>query len=657
MFPAAALGGSASLIPIAILSPFPAGIGWSGRRRTPLSGGAIRLDSLGRTPSNRSQSRHLDEVRRLFWPLAFLMRVTELTFVVVRKEGGFMRLAWKIRAVGFALLLLGPGILAPGLAAQQPAPPQPQAQAPPAAPTGAPVVVDGRTLFYVPSRMFTFSPEDRARAIAERVQFLSRQAPSRIAAIGVVDAETTSEIDSEDLVIATITDADAQAAGRTRQELAQEYAQAIRQAALAMREQYGWRTILLGILYSLLATAVLIVLFKFLGVGISRLQDKLKAWDGVYIRSIRIQKLELLPAARITAMLQLTGHVTRVALSLLLVYSYLTLVLNFFPWTQGYATILLGYVLSPLRAVGRAVVGYLPNLFFLLVIVVVAYYATRLVKFFFNEVAKGTLTLPGFYPDWAMPTYKIVRLLILAFTLIIAFPYLPGSSSPAFQGVSLFFGVLFSLGSSSAISNVVAGVVLTYTRAFQLGDRVKIGDTIGDVIEKTLLVTRVRTIKNVEISIPNAMVLSSHIINFSYSAQEQGLILNTTVTIGYNTPWRTVHQLLIDAALATENVLREPKPFVFQTALNDFYVSYEINAFTDQPNRMARTYSDLHQNIQDQFNKAGVEIMSPHYSQLRDGNQITIPRENLPKDYSAPGFRLVSLENTQSRGNQEGKAE
>jgi small-conductance mechanosensitive channel len=291
----------------------------------------------------------------------------------------------------------------------------------------------------------------------------------------------------------------------------------------------------------------------------------------------------------------------------------------------------------------------LPNLFFLAAIVVVAYYVTRFVKFLFIQVARGALTLPGFYPDWAMPTYKIARFLIAAFTLVVAFPYLPGSSSPAFQGVSIFFGLLFSLGSSSAIGNIVAGVVLTYTRAFQLGDRVKVGDTVGDVIEKTLLVTRIRTIKNVEIAIPNAMVLSSHIINFSSSAKEEGLILNTTVTIGYDAPWRTVHQLLMDAALATENVLQEPKPFVLQTALNDFYVSYEINAYTDRPSAMAGTYSQLHQNIQDAFNKAGVEIMSPHYSALRDGNQPAVPEEDLPRNYSAPGFRLVSLENAAAR--------
>jgi small-conductance mechanosensitive channel len=190
---------------------------------------------------------------------------------------------------------------------------------------------------------------------------------------------------------------------------------------------------------------------------------------------------------------------------------------------------------------------------------------------------------------------------------------------------------------------VVAGVVLTYTRAFLVGDRVRIGDTEGDVVRRSLLVTKVRTIKNVEITIPNGTVLASPIINFTTHAATHGLILHTTVTIGYDAPWRRVHELLIAAARATEHVLQDPAPFVFQTSLDDSYVSYQINAYTDRPAVMADTYSLLHQNIQDQFNRAGVEIMSPHYKALRDGNRVTIPAEHLPSSYHAPAFRVEDV--------------
>ncbi|NJN42356.1 MAG: mechanosensitive ion channel family protein [Flammeovirgaceae bacterium] len=250
--------------------------------------------------------------------------------------------------------------------------------------------------------------------------------------------------------------------------------------------------------------------------------------------------------------------------------------------------------------------------------------------------------ITGFYPDWAKPTFTIVKILLYAFMFVVVFPYLPGSDSDIFKGVSVFLGVLFSFGSSSAISNLVAGLVITYMRPFKIGDRIKIGEITGDVIEKSMLVTRVRTIKNEDITIPNSTVLSGHTVNYTTSAKDLGLILHTSVTIGYDVPWKKVHELLISAALATKGILNEEtkKPFVFQTSLDDFYVAYQINAFTEESHRMAAIYSDLHQNIQEKFNEGGVEIMSPHYGALRDGNMVTIPSDYLPKDYQTPSFKI-----------------
>jgi small-conductance mechanosensitive channel len=228
------------------------------------------------------------------------------------------------------------------------------------------------------------------------------------------------------------------------------------------------------------------------------------------------------------------------------------------------------------------------------------------------------------------------------------FPYIPGHSSPAFQGVSIFVGVLFSLGSAGAVSNIIAGVLLTYTRAFQIGDRIKIGDTFGDVLEKSLLATRIRTIKNEDVTVPNALVLSSHVVNFSSCAATGGLILHTSVTIGYDAPWRKVHELLIAAALSTRGILKSPDPFVLQTALNDFYVTYEINAYTDEPVRMVSVYAELHQNIQDSFNEAGVEICSPHFAAVRDANRIAIPTDYVPGSYTPPAFRVMPVRDRKS---------
>ncbi len=258
----------------------------------------------------------------------------------------------------------------------------------------------------------------------------------------------------------------------------------------------------------------------------------------------------------------------------------------------------------------------------------------------FGEIGKGNLAFPGFYPEWAEPTSRLIRALVLVLVIIIIFPYLPGSKSPAFQGISIFVGVLLSLGSSSAVANAIAGIILTYMRSFAVGDWVRIGDTVGEVVEKNALVTRIVTQKREIITIPNATVMNGSVMNYTREAKNGGVIFHTTVTIGYDAPWKTVHQLLIDAARATKHVLHTPAPFVLQTALNDFYVSYELNAYTDVPVEMQFIYSDLHENIQDRFNEAGVEICSPHFSSLRDGNTIAIPAQDRPRGYTAPAFRV-----------------
>lgn len=349
-----------------------------------------------------------------------------------------------------------------------------------------------------------------------------------------------------------------------------------------MRRAYSFKSILLGVLYAVLATSVVYLLFRGLSILFAKFY-RTESSQGTRIRSLNIQKFELLPAYRITEIVTVTARLLRFIVSLVVLYFYASLVLSFFPWTRGYAEILVTDVLSPLRLVWDDIVAYLPNVFFFGVIGVVSFYIIKFIKVIFTEFGRQTITVSGFYPEWAEPTYKIVRFLVLALMLIIVFPYLPGSHSPAFRGVSIFLGALVSLGSTSAVANIVVGVILIYMRPFKIGDRVKIADTIGDIVEKNLLVTRVRTIKNVEITIANSMVLGSHIINFSSSAEQEGLFLHTNPTIGYDAPWRAVHKLLIEAALSTEHVLREPYPFVLQTALDDFYVHYEINAYTAIP--------------------------------------------------------------------------
>ncbi|MDD2852664.1 MAG: mechanosensitive ion channel [Desulfuromonadaceae bacterium] len=515
----------------------------------------------------------------------------------------------------------------------------------PALPEGM-VTLDGKPVFAIKAKVLSFSPIDRAEAISARLARLIKDPLYNSNSVKVIDGETVSDIVTGDTILMSITESDALAEGKPRLLLAEDHATKIRTVIDTRNKEYSLHSILFGALYTLLATIVLVAALMAIKYFLPRTIAKIESWRGIYIRSLHVQSIEIVNEERITAVIISLIRGMKMALLLGLFYLYIPLVLSFFPWTHGMASKLMNYILSPLEKISMAIFSYLPNIFFLLVIIVITRYSIKFIGFLFSEVGKQTIAIPGFYHDWANPTFKIVRFLMIAFAAVVAFPYLPGSDSPAFKGVSVFLGVLFSLGSTSAVSNVVAGVILTYMRAFKLGDRVKIADTVGDVVEQTLLVTRIRTIKNVDITVPNAMVLGSHITNFSSSAHAYGLILHTTVTIGYDAPWRQVHALLIAAAAATENIIELPAPFVLQTSLDDFYVRYELNAYTEKPSVMARTYSELHQNIQEKFNETGVEIMSPHYATLRDGNMTTIPESYLGESYRQPSFRVSKADVT-----------
>lgn len=400
-----------------------------------------------------------------------------------------------------------------------------------------------------------------------------------------------------------------------------------------------------GFLLAVMVTSAAYALLKALASFLNALDRKSIEWRGTLIKSVKVKNLELLSDSRILDAFKLGIKVFRFFAVVLLAYFYFTLLFSIFKFSRTWASTLFGYIIHPLGRVLLSFINFLPNLFTILVIIFVTRYVIKFIKFIFSEIERGTVSFAQFPPEWAIPTFKIIRFLVFVFVAIVIFPYLPGSDSPIFRGISIFLGILFSFGSTSAVSNMVGGVVLTYMRPFRLGDRVKIADTMGDVIEKTLLVTRIRTIKNVDITIPNSMVLGSHIINYSSSAKHKGLILHTSVSISYDAPWRKVHELLKAAASATENIMKEPAPFILQTALDDFYVRYELNVYTDNPNIMAKIYSDIHGNIQDKFNEAGIEIMSPNFTGVRDGNKAQIPEEYLPKSYKQPAFKIFSFGN------------
>lgn len=486
----------------------------------------------------------------------------------------------------------------------------------------------------------SFSVYERAHAIEDKIKNIASNRNLKVEQIQLDHHKLDSNIRLDSINLITLTEDDAAEVNKPRHALAEETFENIKKAINEARKINKFQSIIKGTAYTFFAIVTLLLLLLALSYIFSKLYTKINSYRGTKIRSIKIQSFELLTADRIVTTLIWLAQTTRVIVTLALFYFFIPIVLSFFPATAKLTPQLYSYILKPIKHIGGLIIEFIPNIFYIIVIIIAAQYLLKFIRFIFKEVEKGTLYFEGFHQDWAEPTYKLVRLLVLAFTFIMCFPYLPGSSSPAFQGISVFLGLLLSLGSSSAVSNMVSGIVITYMRPFKVGDRVKISDTVGDVTEKTLLVTRIRTIKNVDITVPNSMVLGSHIINYSTTAEIEGLILNTTVTIGYDVPWAEVHKALINAALTTEHICKDPKPFVLQTALNDFYVSYELNAFTREPNIMANVYSELHKSIQNSFNEAGIEIMSPHYTSVRDGNTTTIPANHLGEDYVSPKFEL-----------------
>jgi small-conductance mechanosensitive channel len=505
---------------------------------------------------------------------------------------------------------------------------------------GFPVRIDDVELFRIRHDLGPLSAEDRARLIQEKLHDLTFNPFRPAGAYELRELDGRTDLVFHDQTITTITNDDAAAEGVTRHELAAQRL-ALVQDAVETRRAVLWhpRLLAIGLLYTVLFSVAFFAAVRFLSRRSGRTIAALEHGAPLPLGLGRLDRITRLDVRHRLARL---FRFVRVTVGVLMAVVYGLVVLSFFPRTSyvvDQITTALGGVFSALWA---DVTGYLPSLLFVLVVAALAYVCIRLIKFLFVEVERGTIQLPGFDADWAMPTYRIAAFATFALALVVAFPYLPGANTEAFKGVSLFLGAIISLASTSAIANIVSGVILTYTKAFRVGDRVRIADTAGDIVEKTLLVTRVRTPKNVDIAVPNALVLGSHIINYSRVARDTGVILHTSVTIGYEAPWRTVHELLVAAALGTADVEHDPAPFVLQTSLEDFYVTYEINVYTRNPWRMALIYSELHTKIQDAFNEAGVEIMSPHFSALRDGNRTAIPDPYLPEAYKPSPFRFLS---------------
>ena len=482
------------------------------------------------------------------------------------------------------------------------------------------MLFNGKKLFELPD-ISTVSAQKRVDILRRR---FTRAARSPLMNTDDFDIHHDEELkislimlDSD--VMMGIWESDAEYHGVPRRQLAEQWQELIRDIISQYRIDRTTESLVKSGIYAAIATLVFLVVWfvvrRLCTKEITVIENKFAA-----------QKMfKILDGDSIVT---INGNIVkfiRVVLMLWIFILYLNLVLSFFPWTFNLSAKLFGMVSMPVINFGNSFVENLPNLFALLVVIVITSFILRSLKSIFEQIGQGRVRIKGFYRDWADPTYRLLRIVVIVFAAVVAFPLIPGSSSPAFKGISIFMGILLSLGSTSAVGNIVAGLVLTYMRPFVSDDFVEISGLRGTVESRGTFSTRLKTPTNEIISIPNASVSTNHIINFSRMAEKGGVNVGTAVTIGYDIPWRKVHELLIAAAEGVPDVLATPPPKVLQLSLDDFYVKYKLIVTTSHPERRIPIRACLHQNIQDQFANADIEILSPHYQSNRNGEESTVP--------------------------------
>ncbi len=478
----------------------------------------------------------------------------------------------------------------------------------------------GKELFQV-TNISSLPAQQRAKIVVDRIRAHAKSPLVSTEAFRLHNDDelhVTAIMSGAD-VLCWVLDSDAELHGIPREQLAVMWVRQLTEIINLYRKDYTSESYIKGTVFALVATAVFLGLWIFIRI-LSR-----REMEAATRKLSGKQMLKFVDGDSLVTINNGFIRTLRILLLLALLIIYLNLVLSFFPWTFNLSARLFELVSTPFIHFAHGFVSNLPNLFAILVIVFIVHFILRGLRHVFRQIGEGKVRIRGFYADWADTTFRLVRMVIIVFAVVAAFPYIPGSNSPAFKGISIFIGVLFSLGSTSTVGNIFGGLMLTYMRSFQPGDFVEISGLKGTVMARRTFSTRLKTPTNEIISIPNAQVSSNTIINYSNLTKSIGVNIGTTVSIGYDVPWRTVHDLLIQSAEGVEDVLEDPAPTVLQLSLDDFYVQYKLIVATKRPDRMYRILSDLHQNIQDCFARAGVEIMSPHYRANRAGEQPAIP--------------------------------
>ena len=490
------------------------------------------------------------------------------------------------------------------------------------------MVLGADTIRTVSTPFGVFTAAERAAADTRRIEEAARTFLPAVDTLAIRWDESNVQLFFGDQPLVTITPRDAAAAGTSPAQLAER----IRARTVqAIADWHHSRNIWVILRQLGLALAVAVALGAAMWGNGLLFRKKLLPWlqskQTKWFNGFTVRGFEVLDPERQAQAVRWVLLAVKWALNLAMTYAALLALFSIFPLTQRFAAALFGWVWNPLKGILIGAWNFIPNLLTIVVVLVVVKYVVRWIKRLSVAIQTGKLTLPGFYPDWAHTTYTLIRTALYVLAFIFIYPYLPGADNKVFQGVSVLIGVVVSLGSTSVVSNLMGGLVITYMRPFLRGDYVKVGDVTGTVVEKTPVVTRIETFKKELVTIPNAQVLSGNVVNYTAPTRGsgKGVALSTSITIGYDTPWRSVHEMMLTAAGRTAEVESTPAPYVLQKALDNSYVAYQLCAYTLRPEDMHQIYSDLHKNLQDVFAEHGVEILSPEYRAEREANRSTVP--------------------------------
>ncbi len=477
------------------------------------------------------------------------------------------------------------------------------------------LVVFNRKILTLHATYLGMRPEMRARRSEALIaETLALGGPGKV----TVEASPFGEvitIDGRFAVTVQPRDVD-EANAESAADTARQAAQRLTDAIAASREARDIDRIIKSCIRSVVATLLAIALVMLIRRAMSLAERSLSRLADLSADKLVIAGQSFLQRDRLRTLCRQALSIVQTLVRLLVAYEWLGYVLGQFPYTRPWGDQLRGFLVSTLGQITLGIVSALPGVMVALLIFWLAYVTTRVSNTFINRASTASGSgLQWLDTDTAKPTRRMATLFIWLFAIAIAYPFLPGSDTEAFKGLSVLVGVMLSLGGSSLVGQAASGMVLMFTRTLHVGEYVRINEHEGTVIAVGTFTTRIRTGLGEELSLPNSLIMGQVTRNFSRTVTGPGFMIETSVTIGYDTPWRLVHTMLANAARSTPGVLRDPEPRVYQTRLSDFYPEYHLVCQatpTDQRQRI-EVMSALHANIQDEFNRNGVQIMSPHY--------------------------------------------